>query len=191
MLHTIRRSFSAKLPCYSVEPIGSYDIFINLSKRFYDIDVGLCVALIPKTFPSLHCLRLHNVPDLDPFFETCASLVSLRILDISFCESVLGESNSTSQREEEFAASQDTILENTPPLEVLRIAVSFYPSRRHHYTSNSSGEKVILQMTSLIRTVSPTLIEFSVTGFSNLFFDTLKLNSMSFPVLKRLGLRSL
>ncbi len=161
------------------------DAFNIMRKRFYDEDVVLCVALIPKTFPSLHCLQLHNVPDFDSFFKACAPLVSLRILELSFRDTVLNVDIPRKDRAEEFTTSYDQIMKNTPPLEVLRIAVSF--DSGHDYFFSGNREKATKQIITIIRASSSTLFELSIFGNGNIYFETLGLNRTYFPRLRRVG----
>ncbi len=185
-MNDVSRTLSAILPSYSV---NVNNIWHTMGKGFYDEDLGLVVALIPKTFPSLRCLRLHNVPDLDPFFKICASLVSLRILDISFCDTVLDADVDFEDRVDEFTTSCEQIVRNTPPLEVLRIAVLFGTGPKSFFVSNRA--KAIMQIISLIRASSSTLFEFSIAGNGHVYFDALKLTQMHFPRLRRLTLWSM
>ncbi|KLO13058.1 hypothetical protein SCHPADRAFT_386143 [Schizopora paradoxa] len=189
------RTLSAALPYYSIyvtDPNAVFDSLRILDNILYERDIGKCLSLIPNLYPSLHCLRLHNVPNLDEFFASCAVLVSLRILDIQLCDSVVemytAKVGGATDRTEQIAETCNHITKNTPPLENLRIAFAFDSSPEPFFSSNRS--KIINQINTLIRTTGPTLVDFALVGFSNISFDELGLEICPFPCLRRLTIWS-
>ncbi|KLO13059.1 hypothetical protein SCHPADRAFT_904586 [Schizopora paradoxa] len=169
---------------------ASLDAFYILQKVFYEKDIGHCLTVVPMIFPSLHCLRLHNIPNLDDFFASCAGLVSLRILDIQLCDSMLDvyahNVENPKDRTEQIRRSCDQIKKNTPALEILRIAFTF--GSTPHSVFSVARLKAIRQIHTLIRATAPSIVDLSIVGFNRVSFDSLKLKRIQFPRLRRLGI---
>lgn len=171
------------MPQYSVNVKRQKDLVV---KRLYDSDIGKHIEMIPSMFTSLHCLRLHNIPNLDGFFHAMRSAQSLRALDITLCDSVLGAQNCPWDYFGDIPSSCEKIDQNTPPLESLRVKFAFNYENRHYFMRNK--DKVIHHIMALIGATEPTLFDLSISANLDISIDMLK--SLHFPRLKRLALRS-
>ncbi len=144
------------------------------------------VELIPIMFSSLHCLRLHNIPNLDGFFGALRSTQTLRVLDLQVCDSVFGAQTAPWNYFDEIPTYCEKIVQNTPPLESLRIKIAFEYKNRRYFVRNK--EMVIHHILALIGAAEPTLLDLSISANLDITIDMLK--SLHFPRLRRLALRS-